>query len=422
MKHKGIVGLTLFSITALSFIGFNTFKAEKPVVVAFAYTNGDAATYYSSITGSENPSQLIQALRSLNNSKRQYLPGYDGMRSKFTTTDPGTSSGSVTSFYSGRSITSNITREHVWPFSKLVINTGNRGQNDIEKDMHMIRPSASSENSSRGNSFYVEGMKDSSLGWDPAMETWGDATYRGDAARIIFYCVIADSGLSLVDKSDDYNSNHTMGKLSDLLKWNLQYPVKARENTRNEAVEKIQGNRNPFIDHPEYACRIWGNTNSTTKSICQGSTTEGISIRNGADNSEMPAVNEMAVTDEVTLVPYYNGQLVTDASKVTWSLIQYSNSNPYTGNAVVKTAYNTTGIRLTVNTDVSFGVKLQYQDGTQARIKFKFGNGSVDPGGGGNKPKKGCGGSIVTTSAVLSALSLAGLSILLIKRKKEKSK
>ena len=418
MRRKEVIGLSLLSVIALSMISVGVFSAKKPVVV-HGYTNGDAATYYNSIDPNATPTALLASLRTLNNNKRLYLPGYNGMRSYFSTTDPGSSSSQVRSFYSGKSSSySNMNREHVWPFSKLVINSGDRGVNDIEKDMHMIRPTLTSENSSRGNSFFVEGKKDSSAGWDPGMETWGDATYRGDAARIIFYCVIADNGLSLVDKESDYNSNHTMGKLSDLLKWNLQYSVQERENVRNEQVEKLQGNRNPFIDHPEYACKIWGNTNATTKSICGGgsSDTSGIAIRNGLDSSEMPLINEKALTDEVTLLPFYNGTLVNETSKVTWSLIQYSNSAAYTGKAVNLETFNTTGIRLTVNEDVSFGVKLQYFDGTQARIKFKFGNGSEDSGKK-SKPKKGCGGSIVTTSAILSSLSVLGIGLLLIKRK-----
>ena len=71
-----------------------------------------------------------------------------------------------------------------------------------------------------------------------------------------------------------------MGKLSDLLKWNLQYaPNRSKdaalalrvEQNRNQIIgieTRGQGNRNPFIDHPEYACKIWGSTNSTTKQIC----------------------------------------------------------------------------------------------------------------------------------------------------------
>ena len=153
-----------------------------------------------------------------------------------------------------------MNREHVWPNS--------RGGNLVENDIHMIRPTITAENGSRGNSFYVEGKKTEHDGWDPAMEDFGDATYRGDSARIIFYAAIAATSLTLIDQETDATSNNTMGKLSDLLKWNLQYPVTDRERIRNEGAQSLQGNRNPFIDHPEYACKIWGSYNSTTKQIC----------------------------------------------------------------------------------------------------------------------------------------------------------
>ncbi len=152
-----------------------------------------------------------------------------------------------------------MNKEHVWPNSK--------GGNLVEDDLHMVRPTLTSENSARGNEFYVAGANgDLGTGWDPA--SCGNESYRGDAARIIFYCCIADTQLTLVDKISDAKANKTMGKLSDLLLWNIQYPVQDREDVRNNAVEEIQGNRNPFIDHPEYACKIWGEYSSTTRSIC----------------------------------------------------------------------------------------------------------------------------------------------------------
>jgi hypothetical protein len=40
--------------------------------------------------------------------------------------------------------------------------------------------------------------------------------------------------------------------------WSAADPVSKKETDRNEAVYAIQGNRNPFIDHPEYIYSIWG--------------------------------------------------------------------------------------------------------------------------------------------------------------------
>ena len=43
-----------------------------------------------------------------------------------------------------------------------------------------------------------------------------------------------------------------------LLEWNKLDPVDALEKQRNRVCEDIQKNRNPFIDYPELADRIWG--------------------------------------------------------------------------------------------------------------------------------------------------------------------
>ena len=49
-----------------------------------------------------------------------------------------------------------------------------------------------------------------------------------------------------------------MGLLSTLLEWNNVDPPSASEVLRNARVCSLyQGNRNPFVDHPEYASRIW---------------------------------------------------------------------------------------------------------------------------------------------------------------------
>ena len=46
-----------------------------------------------------------------------------------------------------------------------------------------------------------------------------------------------------------------------LLRWNEQDPVSAKEKDRNEAIyHDYQYNRNPFVDHPEYARMIWDPT------------------------------------------------------------------------------------------------------------------------------------------------------------------
>lgn len=220
--------------------------------------------YYESIDADSKT--LLKDLNALNKSKQTKKVGYTAMLSTpsrgFYLTDPGSGKSTITTFYSGRSHvgTGGLNREHVWPDS--------RGGNLVEDDIHMVRPTLTAENGSRGNSFYVEGKCTGHDGWDPAKEDFGDETYRGDAARIIFYCAIANTNLTIVDKESDNTSNNTMGKLSDLLRWNLKYPVLDREMIRNKGAQELQGNRNPFIDHPEYACKIWGTKTAATRKAC----------------------------------------------------------------------------------------------------------------------------------------------------------
>lgn len=268
------------AITATSTVDTSKSATINLKVIEGSGSGGDVGDYYAPITDSMTGSTLLSNLHSLNSNKQTSRVGYNSMGTsvssssfKYTDYDPSTvqidSQGrkygtKVLSFYSGTPTTS-FNREHTWPNS--------RGGNLVEADIHMVRPTLASENGSRGNSFFVEGKCSSSGGWDPKMESFGEETYRGDAARIILYSAIADTSLTLVDKEDDSTGNKTMGKLSDLLRWNLIYPVQEREMNRNEGAQSLQGNRNPFIDHPEYACKIWGNTNDATRSICGGSTT-----------------------------------------------------------------------------------------------------------------------------------------------------
>ena len=226
------------------------------------WTNTDFGDYYDGIDTSS--STLLADLRKLNAKERTFTVGYKNMWSYFHLTDydPNNSS-KYLAYYNGKSSSrSDMNKEHVWPNS--------RGGNLVEADIHVIRPTLTADNSSRGNSFYVEGKNSTVDGWDPKAAGQVER-YRGDAARIVFYSVVANSSLSLVDLENDSTGNKTMGKLSDLLKWNLQYPVDQSELNRNNGAEGIQGNRNPFIDNPGFACAIWGNTNASTKQICSGS-------------------------------------------------------------------------------------------------------------------------------------------------------
>ena len=224
-------------------------------------------TYYESINADSKT--LLKDLRALNKAKLKKTVGYGALPTVYKSTDVDPKTKKIVGFYDnhllGPSWDSGKTwnREHVWPKSL--------GGDNVEADAHMARPAWVDSNSDRGNKAYAEYNA-----YDPA--DLGIENYRGISARIIFYCVVAHASLSLVDSTNCSTGSNKMGKLSDLLKWNIQYPPTRSENAalelvieqqRNNVIEsKYQGNRNPFIDHPEYACKIWGNTNAATRKAC----------------------------------------------------------------------------------------------------------------------------------------------------------
>jgi hypothetical protein len=84
--------------------------------------------------------------------------------------------------------------------------------------------------------------------------------YKGDLARTYFYMSTRyyseDAGWSTSDATN--KSNILPWQMNVLLQWNQQDPVSAKEIARNDSVYyKFQNNRNPFIDHPEWADSIW---------------------------------------------------------------------------------------------------------------------------------------------------------------------
>ena len=91
-----------------------------------------------------------------------------------------------------------------------------------------------------------------------------DDQYKGDFARSYFYMAAAYNSLI-----DDWHSDQLAGdsypcfsswSVEMLMKWHREDPVSEKEIDRNEVIYKWQHNRNPFIDHPELAEYIWGDS------------------------------------------------------------------------------------------------------------------------------------------------------------------
>ena len=166
---------------------------------------------------------------------------------------PTASSSTFVPFYHDATTTATTgqcNREHTWP------NSRGSGTTGPGADPFIIRPTLTSDNSSRGNNFYGTS---SSKEWDPA--SCGFEAARGESARVILYAATMyyKNGLSLSNNPNDGNSLKTMGTLSTLLAWNNTYAPTPIEIQINNYLSNHGYGRNPFVDHPAYASYIWDN-------------------------------------------------------------------------------------------------------------------------------------------------------------------
>jgi endonuclease I len=158
-------------------------------------------------------------------------------------------------------------REHVWAKSRGDFGTSRPTGTDV----HNLRACNSNVNSTRSNySFdncsssscvqtYGNSYSSSALVFEPRDED------KGDVARIIFYMDLryeGDSEEEDLEMTESILSNSSKlprhGVRSTLLQWHELDPVDDFERNRNDVIYSYQGNRNPFIDHPELVDYIWG--------------------------------------------------------------------------------------------------------------------------------------------------------------------
>ena len=112
-----------------------------------------------------------------------------------------------------------------------------------------------------------------------------DDQYKGDFARIYYYFAtrygpknkIPTYGESTTMFSTDSNNYYLTSYGRALLnKWHVQDPVSEKETNRNDGIEQTVGVRNPFVDHPEWADKIFGSNYAATHG--GGDDTPSISI------------------------------------------------------------------------------------------------------------------------------------------------
>lgn len=268
----------------------------------------DPGSYYSRVNTS-NPSQLRCSLHATIRGHTSYPYSGTGTSTwtilEIADEDPN-NSGRILDAYRNRSYAkvtdragtgSGLTynREHTWPNSLgFASTTGDKGLPYAPyTDTHMLYLTDAQWNADRGNKPFAKcdsncgerateannGTGGGSGGYPGnsnwvrtpdgnagTFEVWGHR--KGDMARAVMYMAIryeggkdAATGQSEPDLelTDDRSrivktsaSPAYMGLLSTLIDWHLSDPPDAAEKARNEVIYSFQGNRNPFIDHPEW--------------------------------------------------------------------------------------------------------------------------------------------------------------------------
>lgn len=200
-------------------------------------------------------------------------------------------------------------REHTWPSSFGF--PDNSSDSTPYTDAHHLMLADSVYNSTRSNRAYgdcpsgcseattnVHNGQGGGSGTYPGNSNWyqgsgGTGSFevwhhrRGDVARAQLYMDVryegdvhevfafAEPDLVLTDNTaliTTFSSNTTgiayMGRLSTLLQWHLDDPVDAEEMARNEIIYRLQGNRNPFIDNPDWVACIFEGQCAGVLSAC----------------------------------------------------------------------------------------------------------------------------------------------------------
>jgi hypothetical protein len=144
-----------------------------------------------------------------------------------------------------------VNTEHTWPQSRF---TGRFPKEMQKSDLHHLFPTDNEMNSHRSSLRFgdvkspIEKLKCpiAQLGTNEHGEVVFEAPshHKGNVARAIFYFATR------------YQMKLSPDEEAALRKWNDLDPADEEELSRNDEIQKVQGNRNPFVDFPDLLKRI----------------------------------------------------------------------------------------------------------------------------------------------------------------------
>ena len=255
-------------------------------------------------------------------------------------------SGSIPGWDSG----SSWNREHTWPRSRGVNSSG-----PDNTDLHQLRPSDPGVNSSRGN-LNFGGAFGQPFG---EVSDGGDFWYPGDAdagmiARQQFYMATRYDGsdsstedLELL--SGNPSTSQGMGNLDRLLEWHYLAAPDDFELRRNDVIyDNYQGNRNPFIDRPEYVWSIFEDQNNDSQLFVggapasDGSSSLNVDLGSVIVGSAVPGAQNVTLNRNGNDGTYYEVTTSGDAtSSVSGRFNTFAINNTGTDSATISVGLST---------------------------------------------------------------------------------
>ena len=189
--------------------------------------------------------------------------------------------------------------------------------------------------------------------------------FKGDVARMVFYFVTRyESKLSGFTTGNILGGSAYPGlqtwELNQLLAWHNADPVSQAEINRNNASYTFQGNRNPFIDRPEYVSAIWGG--GTTADTTAPSTPNGLTSSNITATSA--TVSWTASTDNIAVTGYKilrNGTQVGTSTTTSYNLTGLTAGTTY---SITVQAYDAAGNNSAISTALSLTTSAATTDTT----------------------------------------------------------
>ena len=136
--------------------------------------------------------------------------------------------------------------------------------------------------------------------------------FKGDIARCLLYFAtryedqVKSWSYDMFDGTSTQVFTNTF--LNILLTWNILDPVSSYEIAKNNEVYVFQGNRNPYIDHPEYVCRVWSSACALETNEFEFAT---LSVFPNPTNNGSISINTNSSIDAIQVISI-NGQLIND--------------------------------------------------------------------------------------------------------------